>query len=105
MSVELLRDLIDRPLLPTLLGHDLPVRRWPRHVWFTPHNGRSGCCARTAGTCQLITAKIEPPANRKADAEKTLADRLAAIETRLAKMDAGRRRVQSRVDRSSVIHL
>ena len=36
---------------------------------------------------QLIAAKSEPPAKRKADAEKALADRLATIDTRLAEID------------------
>jgi len=35
----------------------------------------------------LIAAKSEPPVKRKADAEKTLADRLAAIDSRLAEID------------------
>ena len=35
----------------------------------------------------LIAAKSEPPAKRKADAEKALADRLADIDVRLAEID------------------
>jgi CHAT domain-containing protein/tetratricopeptide (TPR) repeat protein len=35
----------------------------------------------------LITAKSEPPAKRRADAEKVLADRLADIDMRLAEID------------------
>ena len=35
---------------------------------------------------QLIAAKSEPPARRKANAEKALAERLAAIDTRLAEI-------------------
>jgi len=36
---------------------------------------------------QIIAAKSEPPAKRDGDAEKALADRLTAIDTRLAEID------------------